>query len=353
MPVYLRIALVMVIVAIGGVIVFAGVGVLGRVVGSVAASLQDTFAKVTESPSPSPTEIVTPNAPSLTVPSESYTNQKTVDLTGTVPSAFIGQPGVTVKIYRTLPDQAPEQIDEIPVGETAGFTAAGIELANGRNDFTATLVGASGTESGPSKAVTYVLDKVKPKIVITKPSKTAVVNGKSVTIVGKTQPRSELVATNEANHASITGTADDAGTFTLVLAIANGPNGIRISATDPANNQASVVINVNRGKGKLTAEITASRYQFVRKQLPDNVVLTAVVTDPDGKPLDGATVQFSLIMRGVDPITRTLTTDGEGRARWNVTIPKGAGLGRGVAAVLVQTKQYGQASAQTFLNVNK
>jgi hypothetical protein len=352
MPVYLRIAIVMVIVAMGGVIVFAGVGVLGRVVGGVASSLQDTFAKVTTSPSPSPVEAVAPNAPALTVPQESYTNQKTVDLTGTVPGAFIGQPGVTVRIYRSLPDQAPTQIDEVPVGETAGFIASGVELANGRNDFTATL-SSPGGESDPSKAVTYVLDKTKPKITISKPSKDTVVNGKSVTIVGKTQPRSDLVATNEANHASITGTADDAGSFKLVLAIANGPNGIKISATDPANNQASVVISVNRGKGALNAEITASRYQFIRRQLPDNVVLTATVTDPDGHPLDGATVTFSLTMRGVAPITRTVTTDGEGKAKWSVTIPKGAGIGRGVAAILVQTKGLGQTSAQTFLNVYK
>ncbi len=349
MPVYLRIAMIMVIVAIGGVIVFAGVGVLGRVVGTVASSFQDAVSKVTTSPSPSPTEAVAPNAPALTVPEESYTNQKTVDLTGTVPSAFIGQDGVSVRIYRALPDQAPEKIDEVPVGQTAGFTVAGVELANGRNDFTATLMGPGG-ESDPSKAVTYVLDKTKPKIVITKPSKTAVVNGKTVTIIGKTQPRSDLVATNEANHASITGTADDAGTFKLILAIANGPNGIRITATDPANNQAAVVINVNRGKGKLTADLTSSKYQFAHGR-SYNIVLTATVTDPDGNPLDGATVTFSLTMPKVAPVTRTLTTDGEGKAKWSVTIPK-SGRGRGGAAILVQTKDYGQTTAQTFLTVN-
>jgi len=349
MPVYLRIAIIMVIVAIGGVIVFAGVGVLGRVVGNVASSFQDAVSKVTTSPSPSPTEAVAPNAPALTVPQESYTNQKTVDLTGTVPSAFIGQDGVSVRIYRALPDQAPEKVDEVPIGQTAGFTVAGVELANGRNDFTATLIGPGG-ESDPSKAVTYVLDKTKPKIIVTKPTKTAVVNGNTVTIIGKTQPRSDLVATNEANHASITGTADDAGTFKLILAIANGPNGIRITATDPANNQAAVVINVNRGKGKLTADLTSSKYQFAHGR-SYNIVLVATVTDPDGNPLDGATVTFSLTMPKVGPVTRTLTTDGEGKAKWSVTIPKSS-KGRGGAAILVQTKDYGQTTAQTFLTVN-
>ncbi len=352
MPVYIRIALVMGIVALSGVIVFAGVGVLGRVVGNVAQSLGDTFAKVTTSPSPSPTEAVAPNSPALTVPEESYTNQATVDLTGTIPSAFIGQPGVSVRIYRALPDQAAEQIEELPVGETAGFTAAGIELANGRNDFTATLYGAGG-ESEPSKAVTYILDKAKPKIVITKPAKNKPVNGKTVTIVGKTQPRSDLVATNKANQASVTGTADDAGTFSLVLAIASGANAITITATDPANNQAAVAISVNRGAGKLTADITSSSYEFNRSSLPKNVILTATVADPDGRPLAGATVIFSLTLSGVDPITRTVTTDAAGKAKWSVTVPKGASVGRGVAAALVKTKAYGQTTAETFLNIKK
>ena len=114
-----------------------------------------------------------------------------------------------------------------------------------------------------------------------------------MTIVGKTQARSSLVAKNLANNASVTGKAGDDGSFKLVLAIASGPNAIRVTATDPAQNQAAVLINVNRGAGKLRAEITASRYQFVRKRLPDDVTLSVVVTDPDGHPVDGATVTFT------------------------------------------------------------
>ena len=163
-----------------------------------------------------------------------------------------------------------------------------------------------------------------------------------MTIVGKTQARSSLVAKNLANNASVTGKAGDDGAFKLVLAIATGPNGIRITATDPAHNQAAVVINVNRGAGKLRADITASRYQFSRKRLPDDMTLTAAVTDPDGHPLDGATVTFTLTPPGVAPITRTLTTDGEGKGALADGDPEGGSLGRGVAAALVHTKDFGE-----------
>ena len=178
------------------------------------------------------------------------------------------------------------------------------------------------------------------------------VNGKTVTLVGKTQARSALVAKNLANNASITGTAGDDGSFSLVLAIAPGPNAIRITATDPANNEAAVVVNVNRGAGKLRADITASRYQFTRSSLPSEVTITVDVTDPDGHPLDGATVEITLSPPGVEVISRSLTTDGTGRVRWRVTIPK-ASAGRGVAAALVRTADFGETTSQTFITINK
>lgn len=337
--------------ALGAVIVFAGVGVLGKVVAEVSKAFDRTIASVTTTPSPSPTITVTPNAPALSVPAESYTNQKSVDLTGTIPSGFIGREGASIRIYRTLPNEGPRKIAEQDVGATAGFTVPSLELAKGRNDFSATLVAAGG-ESDHSKVVTYILDTTKPKVTVSKPGKDAVVNGKTVTLVGKTQPRSALVAKNLANNASITGTAGDDGAFKLILAIASGSNAIRITATDPANNEGVLVINVNRGAGKLHAEITASRYQFVRKSLPSEVTLTVDVTDPDGHPLEGATVEITLSPPGSSVISRTLTTDGTGRVRWRVTIAR-AGLGRGVAAALVKTTDYGDTTAQTFITVNK
>lgn len=351
LPVYLRIALVLAVVVLGGVIVFAGVGVLGKVVGAVTKAFDQTIASVTTTPSPSPTEPVAPNAPTLSLPTESYTNQKTVDLTGTIPQGFIGREGASIRIYRTLPDQGPEKIAELDIGSTAGFTVPGLELAKGRNDFSATLVDAGG-ESPQSRVITYILDTTKPPIKITKPAKDAVVNGKTVTLVGKTQARSALVAKNLANNASITGTAGDDGSFSLVLAIAPGPNAIRITATDPANNEAAVVVNVNRGAGKLRADITASRYQFTRSSLPSEVTITVDVTDPDGHPLDGATVEITLSPPGVEVISRSLTTDGTGRVRWRVTIPK-ASAGRGVAAALVRTADFGETTSQTFITINK
>jgi hypothetical protein len=346
---YLRIGLVLIVVALGAVVVFAGVGVLGKVVGAVTKAFDQTISSVTSTPSPSPTLAVAPNAPTLSVPGESYTNQKTVDLTGTIPAGFIGRAGASIRIYRILPEQAPEQIVEQDVGSTAGFTVPGLELAKGRNDFSATLVDAGG-ESPQSRVVTYILDTTKPKIAISKPGKDAVVNGKTVTLIGKTQARSALVAKNLANNASITGTAGDDGSFSLVLAIAAGSNSIRITATDPANNEGVLVVDVTRGSGTLRATIDASRYRFSRRTLPSEVTFTVEVTDPDGRPLEGATVEITLSPPGSSVISRTLTTDATGRVQWRVTMPKGS-VGQGSAAALVHTTDYGDTTDQTRITV--
>ena len=68
---------------------------------------------------------------------------------------------------------------------------------------------------------------------------------------------------------------------------------------------------------------------------------------------NNASVTFTLTPPGVAPITRTMTTDGQGQARWRTAIPKGAALGRGVAAALVHTQDFGDTTTQTFITINK
>ena len=352
LPIWVRLLLVVAVVALGGAIVFAGMGVLGKVVASIGTAFSGAITQVTATPSPSPTEALAPNAPTLTQPAQPYTNQATIDLSGTIPATYVGQEGVTIRIYRTLEDAGPEQVEEIPAGATPGFVVPGIELAKGRNDFSATLVGPGG-ESETSIIVTYILDTAKPKITITKPARDAVVNDKTVTIQGKTQAHAALVARNEANNASITGTAGDDGSFKLVLAIDAGQNGIRVTATDPAGNQGEAVINVLRGSGKLSARITASKYQFTSRSLPGVITLTVRVTDPDGRPLEGASVTFTLTLPNVGPITQPLTTDGTGVASWQTTIPEGATVGKGIAAALVETDAFGTTTTQTVITIVK
>lgn len=352
LPILVRVAIVVAIVVLGGFIALKGVGVAGGVVKAIGSSFSDLIASVASSPSPSPIQQIAPNAPMLVAPAESYTNQAKIDVSGAIPAAAVGKADVSVRLYRSVEKAAPVQVADTPAGATPSFTFPQVTLAKGRNDFTATVVGPGG-ESPVSSTVTYILDTTKPKITITKPTKNAVINGATVTIQGKTKPRCALVARNEANNASITGVAGGDGSFTLVLAIAAGPNGIRITATDPAQNQSEVIINVLRGSGNLTGTISLSRYQFPQSALPANITITVVVRDPNGRPVAGATVTFMLTPPGVPVISQVLTTDGTGTASWPTTIPKGATVNQGNAAALIDAGVLGTKTVQTVIKVTK
>ena len=290
-------------------------------------------------------------AATLAAPQEAYTNLPTIDLTGTVPTDVVGRAGYRIRIYLALKGQQPAPITEAPVGSTSSFIIPSVSLSKGINDFSASVVSADGVEGAPSAVVRYVYDTSIPKILLTSPKDGATVNGDTVDLVGKTQARSKLTARNEANNASVTGTAAGDGTFKLTLPIEKGPNGITMTTTDPAGNTGSLVLGLTRGSGELTAVLRASGYRFRVSKLPHELTLTAVVTDPDGRPLEGAAVTFTLSIPGVPALTQDGTTDATGTAIFKTTVPEGATVGTGPATVFVTTDQFGTTSARAVIAI--
>ena len=258
-------------------------------------------------------------------------------LSGTIPAEFAGDPDYSVRLYVALAGGPPTEVKEVAVPATAVFSMPGIELSAGQNDFTITLVGP-GSESEPSAIVTYVLDTEPPTVKVTSPKNGATINRTAADITGKTEPRSGLVARNEANGATATATAGDDGAFTLKVAIVGGPNGITITATDPAGNAGSAVLTVRRGSGELTADLSASTYRIARKSLPEPLTVRVVVTDPDGRPLEGATVLFTITVPGIPAVVPSaITTDGAGVASFRTTVPKAATPGTGPIIARIST----------------
>ncbi len=339
------------VLALGAVVLLAATGGLARVVSGLGSAVGGIVETVTATQAPSMTPAPAIGAPTLTSPLESYTNVATVDLTGTVPSDVVGEGGYKIRIYVALKDQKPAPVEDLAVGVTSTFTVPSVALSKGINDFTATVVGPDGTEGPPSAAIRYVLDTSIPKIVLTSPKDGATVNGATVDLVGRTQARSKLSARNEANNRSVTGTAAGDGTFKLTMPIDKGPNGITMTTTDPAGNTGTLIIGITRGSGQLTATLRASGYRFKTTALPHGLTLTATVTDPDGQPIEGAAVTFTLSIPGVPVLTQDATTDATGTATFQTTVPQGATVGTGPATVLVTTDKYGTTSARTVIAV--
>jgi hypothetical protein len=254
-------------------------------------------------------------------------------------------------VYLALKDQAPTAIQEASLA-AGQRTIIPVTLTKGINDFSVTLVGPGG-ESESSPLVRWILDVGKPAIQLSAPKDGAVINRRAVALEGRTQGRSTLIARNTATGESVSGTAANDGTFALSLPITRGRNVLTITATDPAGNVGQTEIAITRGSGKLRATLSASAYTISQARLPQEIELIVNVDDPDGKPLEGARITFTLTIPGVRPVTGDATTDPNGRAVFRTRIPKAADPGGGSATVFVRTREFGDTRDETPIRVKK
>ncbi len=350
-PLVGRLALGAGVLAVAVLVLYVGAGGLSVVAGALGSTLTNFVQGVTATPVPSELAPTAPEAPTIESPAEPYTNQTEVDLTITVPSRLAGDPDYLVKVYLALKDQAPTAIDERPLAPTPRMIIP-VTLTKGINDFSVTLVGPGG-ESESSPLARWVLDTTPPAIRLISPKDGALINRKAVTLEGRTQGRSTLQIRNTKTGKSIGGTAASDGTFSLSVPLTSGTNPIRITAIDPAGNAKVLEVSVRRGSGRLRASLSGSFYSVSQKSLPIEIRLTVLVDDPDGKPLAGARVTFTLSVPGVKTVTGDAVTDANGQASYTTRIPKGADRGGGTAGVLVRTTDFGRTTDETVVNITK
>ena len=348
-----RLLFVAAVVSLCAGVLFAATGGVGKVADVLGSTLTGFVDDITSTPVPSVIPPSLADAPLIEKPDEPYTNEPKVDLVGTIPEGAAGIDGNRIRIYVAIGDGEPGVVTEIPVGRTVRFVVPDITLADGANAFTATIVSDAG-ESDPSPVVTYVFDATNPRIVVSKPRDGAVVNAKTASIEGETQARSEVRIWNATSNLTVSGAADENGKFAISLPIVAGQNDIGVTAIDPAGNVGHLVMSVLKGSGKLEASLSASAYTIKVSRLPERVTLSVAVTDPDGRPLEGARVTFTLAAPGVAAVTsKRIQTAGDGSAGWSTTIPKGATTGQVSCTVIVQTSRFGNATDQTVITIAK
>jgi hypothetical protein len=323
MPIAVRLILVLAVVVLGGVILYSATGQIGKAVAGFGTAISGVLAGLGNDPSPSPTVGPIAPAPSLDAPASAYTNQLTVDITGTVPLSVLGSDEYTISLYQQLQGQEPALIrEQIAIPQTASFTIPGVKLVKGANVFSAAIVGTGG-ESPHSRPVTYVLDTAKPRVAILSPKSGSRVNGISVNVTGRTQARSEILALNATNQASTRAMADSNGAFTIAVPISLGTNLITITATDPASNVGNASLTLMRGTGKLTMSLTANRYSFSAKS-GATLRFTAKLLNPDGKPIANQLVVFTISIAGIPADVKMARTDASGIATVSMSIGPGA-----------------------------
>ena len=114
-----------------------------------------------------------------------------------------------------------------------------------------------------------------------------------------------------------------------------------------------LAVTLIRGNGKLTASLTSSAYRIATSSLPISLQLSVLVIDPDGQPVSGASVTFTLTVPGIPPVAKDAVTGADGRATFSTTLPKGVTTGNGIATAFVSTTQYGTTSGAKTINVVK
>jgi hypothetical protein len=104
---------------------------------------------------------------------------------------------------------------------------------------------------------------------------------------------------------------------------------------------------------RLSVSLSASAYTCLAQGAARGDPAHGTATDPDGNPLKGADVTFTLSIPGIHTITQDARTGSNGRAEWQTTIPKGATVGQGSATVLVSSDSLGSTQDYTVITVVK
>jgi hypothetical protein len=350
-PLATRTLLILSVVALGAGAFLVASGGIGPMLSSLASGFGSAFDRLVATPVPSATELPPTNAPRIKPPDQPYTNKTQIELSVSVPVEVVGDNTAKVRIYLGLEGLQAAPIVDVPVGNTSTMIVP-IELTAGRNNISATLFRGSD-ESEHSPIVTWILDQVPPKITITSPKNNAAVDTPEVTVKGKTQAGTSLVAHNGANDASISAVAAKDGTFEFGLPLAAGANAIVITGTDPAGNVGTTTLKLLQGSTQMGVRLTPSSYRISVSKHPASLQLTVLVTDPAGTPLAGASAFFTIQIPGLAPISNQLITGANGRASFTTPLVGTLTVGSGVGTVLVTSDLYGQSTDRVTLTFVK
>jgi len=238
---------------------------------------------------------------------------------------------------------------EEPLRGTQDF-AVSVPIPDGPSVITATIFGPAG-EGSESAPVQVVFDDSPPPLKISAPKKGASIDGDTVRVKGTTQADSRVSVRNDTNGGRASAVATD-GAFSIEISIAGGPNELQITSVDPAGNSTTANLAVIGGSGAASASLSLTKTSFKLSQLPAAIGSTVRVLGPDGRPISGARVVFTIQIPGIGPVQSPEMLTANGTANFNTQIPEGATAGAGLVTVLVTTDEYGTLSATAAFRIS-
>ena len=343
-PWVVRLFLGVALLVLGAATTLAATGALGGALTHLGATVAGIFTAQLSGPTPTPEPLTAPDAPRLVVTGTGWTNQSPYNIHGFAPLGLGDQAGYSVRIYVN-----GELAAEEPLRGTQDF-AVSVPIPDGPSVITATIFGPAG-EGSESAPVQVVFDDSPPPLKISAPKKGASIDGDTVRVKGTTQADSRVSVRNDTNGGRASAVATD-GAFSIEISIAGGPNELQITSVDPAGNSTTANLAVIGGSGAASASLSLTKTSFKLSQLPAAIGSTVRVLGPDGRPINGARVVFTIQIPGIGPVQSPEMLTASGTANFNTQIPEGATAGAGLVTVLVTTDEYGTLSATAAFRIS-
>ncbi len=230
--------------------------------------------------------------------------------------------GLTLTVYRN----GEVVMDAVRV-RGLSMSVKGIPLKRGQNRITVALANAAGAGQ-PSEPVVIVVDDRPPKLEVKEPTDGSTVNSALATVRGVTEPGLTVTVRNPGFGATEEAVADERGVFITEIRLDKATNRLEVQTSDAAGNESRRSVSVVRGDTDPQARLTLSKPRLLQADLPQSITIRFDLDDPDGRPIDGATVTFTLTLPGLDTVTYTTQT-ADGVARWEGVLIQGASKGNG------------------------
>ena len=301
------VGVIVVLVALGGAIIMAASGIDGGPGG---------IAGVTPRPPPATHPGTTAGllppgvAPIVAAPSPALIAERTWTARVTVPETGLLLRSLDLRVYRN-----GRQVLSQHLRADTTVTVKDIPLKRGANKISLALANEAG-EGPRSEAITVTVDDQAPRLVLREPRSGDVITGATVTVRGRTEAGLVVTVRNPTRDSQTRVTAARDGAFEATVSLAPGHNTLVAAAQDALGNKGTATLDVTRGDGTATGELSLSKNDFRLRDLPATLAVHLVLRDAAARPVDGARVTFSVSASGLPTSTfETTTTDGE--AGWS------------------------------------
>jgi hypothetical protein len=285
------------------------------------AAQQPAAVAAVESPSPAPsalaqiTQVPTVQPKITNPPPDETTPEREISVTVEIPEeADVPRRLLTLSIL--LDGEVEQEVDRPETG--GSITVDGVRIEPGPNTLQAVLSTLAGP--GPvSEPVTVTLDPEQTKLAIIAPEKKSETYAEQVDVEVAAEPDTivNVAKVNSTQGQNVT--LGPTGQATVTVRLKKGNNRIRARTVDSAGQAQTARITVRRIDGTPKIKVQAPA-KVERSSLPAKVKVSVRVTDAEGKPLEGATLNYSLGGSGRIAQTDVDTTNANGRATWNTTI---------------------------------